>query len=225
MNLGRLTEDTSENEAAGQEAVNRLRAPGTKESDPKQTSDGPPGLRHSCRASPMTSDTLRKCVDLPTLLAIRAGYRQARQTVVWTNGCFDLLHAGHVRSLGAARAFGDVLIVGLNSDRSVGRLKGPARPILAEADRATLLADLECVDHVLLFDDLVPTSLLEQLRPDVHCKGADYAPPHGKPIPERSVVEAYGGRVAFLPLLPGISTSELIRRIRQLDDLAASAHD
>ncbi len=173
----------------------------------------------------MCADPLRKCVDLPTLLALRAGYREAGQTVVWTNGCFDLLHAGHVRSLMTARAFGDVLIVGLNSDRSIRQLKGPTRPILPQADRAELLAGLASVDHVLLFDDLVPTPVLEQLRPDVHCKGADYAPPHGKPIPEQRVVEAYGGRVAFLPLLPGISTSELIRRIRQLDDPAAPAHD
>jgi D-glycero-beta-D-manno-heptose 1-phosphate adenylyltransferase len=168
----------------------------------------------------MRPHAIQKCVDLPALLALREGYRQARRTVVWTNGCFDLLHAGHLRSLLAARAFGDVLIVGLNSDQSVRQLKGPSRPILPQADRAELLAALECVDHVLLFDDLVPTPVLEQLRPDVHCKGADYAPPHGKPIPEQAIVEAYGGRVAFLPLLPGMSTSELIRRIRQLEDAA-----
>ncbi len=164
----------------------------------------------------MRHDTLRKHVDPQTLVALREGYRQARRVVVWTNGCFDLLHAGHVRSLGAARAFGDVLIVGLNSDQSVRMLKGTGRPILPQADRAEILAALECVDHVILFDDLVPTRLLEHVRPDVHCKGADYAPPHGKPIPEQAIVEAYGGRVAFLPMLAGISTSELICRIRQL---------
>ena len=171
----------------------------------------------------MHSHKFFKCVDLPALLAIRAVYRSEGRTVVWTNGCFDLLHAGHVQSLLAASTLGDLLIVGLNSDRSIRRLKGHGRPILPEAERALILAALECVDHVLLFDDLVPTRLLEQIQPDVHCKGADYAPPHGKPIPERAVVEAYGGMVAFLPLVPGISTSQLIQRIRQLEDCAAPA--
>jgi D-beta-D-heptose 7-phosphate kinase/D-beta-D-heptose 1-phosphate adenosyltransferase len=138
--------------------------------------------------------------------------------VVWTNGCFDLFHAGHARSLSAASRLGDVLLVGVNRDASVRFLKGPGRPVLPERDRAELVAALGCVDHVLLFDDLVPTILLEALRPDVHCKGADYAPPGGKPIPERAVVEAYGGRVEFLPLLEGFSTSELIRRVRTLGD-------
>jgi rfaE bifunctional protein nucleotidyltransferase chain/domain len=168
----------------------------------------------------MFPDPLSKSVDLATLLVLRAGYRQAGRTVVWTNGCFDLVHAGHVRSLVAARALGDVLIVGLNSDRSLRQLKGPERPILPEADRALLLGALECVDHVLLFDDLVPTTLQDRIRPDVHCKGADYAPPQGKPIPERAVVEAYGGRVAFLPLVAGLSTSALVRRIRRVEEAA-----
>jgi bifunctional ADP-heptose synthase (sugar kinase/adenylyltransferase) len=91
----------------------------------------------------------------------------------------------------------------------------PARPILPESERALLLAALECVDYVVLFDDLVPTPLLKRIRPDVHCKEADYAPPEGKPIPERASVEGYGGRVTFLPLLPGLSTSAWIRRIRR----------
>jgi rfaE bifunctional protein nucleotidyltransferase chain/domain len=137
---------------------------------------------------------------------------------VWTNGCFDLFHAGHVRSLEASAAQGDVLVVGLNSDDSVRQLKGAGRPILPELNRALLLAALECVDHVVIFADLTPTATLQQVQPDVHCKGEDYAPPHGKPIPERAVVEAYGGRVAFLPLVPGISTSELIMRIQQLGE-------
>ncbi len=171
----------------------------------------------------MRSHKPLKCLDLPALLTMRSVYRQQGRTVVWTNGCFDLLHGGHVQSLLAASTLGDILIVGLNSDRSIRRLKGPSRPILPEAERAQILAALECVDHVLVFDDLVPTRLLEQIQPDVHCKGADYAPPHGKPIPERAVVEAYGGRVAFLPLVPGLSTSQLIQRIRQLENSVISA--
>ena len=143
--------------------------------------------------------------------------------MVWTNGCFDLLHAGHVQSLRTASELGDVLIVGLNSDQSIRQLKGPARPLLPQAERAQILAALECVDHVLLFDELVPTRLLGQIQPEVHCKGGDYAPPQGKPIPERAVVEAYGGRVAFLPLVPGLSTSQLIQRIRQMEDSVAIA--
>jgi D-glycero-beta-D-manno-heptose 1-phosphate adenylyltransferase len=171
----------------------------------------------------MRSHKQRKCVDLPALLDIREACRLAGRTVVWTNGCFDLLHAGHVQSLLAASEHGDVLIVGLNSDHSIRQLKGPARPIVPEAERAQVVAALACVDYVVLFDDLVPTNLLEQIRPDVHCKGADYAPPHGKPIPERTIVEAHGGRVAFLPLVPGMSTSELIQRIRNLEDCPAQA--
>lgn len=158
-----------------------------------------------------------KVVDLATLLSLREAHRRAGRVVVWTNGCFDLLHAGHARSLHAASLLGDVLVVGVNSDDSVRKLKGPARPVLGEGERAELIAALACVDQVVVFADLLPTAVLQVLRPDVHCKGADYAPPHGKPIPEKAVVEAYGGRVEFLPLSEGISTSELIRRVRTLE--------
>ena len=137
--------------------------------------------------------------------------------MVWTNGCFDLLHAGHVRSLHAASQLGDVLVVGINSDESVHLLKGEGRPILPQGERVEAIAALECVDHVVVFSEPTPVEILARLQPDVHCKGADYAPPDGKPIPERAVVEAGGGRVAFLPMIPGISTTELIRRIRELD--------
>jgi D-beta-D-heptose 7-phosphate kinase/D-beta-D-heptose 1-phosphate adenosyltransferase len=134
---------------------------------------------------------------------------------VWTNGCFDLLHVGHARSLQAAREHGDVLVVGVNSDAFVRRAKGPRRPILSERDRAELVASLRCVDVVVIFDEDTPEACIRLLRPDVHCKGADYAPPHGKPIPEAAVVEAYGGRVAFLPIVGGISTTDLVSRIRE----------
>ena len=158
-----------------------------------------------------------KIVEPSSLLSLRARYRQAGRSVIWTNGCFDLLHAGHVRSLHAAGQLGDVLVVGINSDESVRRLKGPSRPILPQRDRAEAIAALECVDHVVVFAESTPVEILARVQPDVHCKGADYAPPDGKPIPERAVVEAYGGRVAFLPMIPGISTTELVRRIRELD--------
>jgi rfaE bifunctional protein nucleotidyltransferase chain/domain len=157
----------------------------------------------------------RKVVDWPRLLNRRAKHRARGETMVWTNGCFDLLHAGHVHTLEAARAFGDVLVVGLNDDASVRALKGPGRPIIPAAERAALLAALECVDYVITFPELTPEAALARLQPDVHCKGADYAPPHGKPIPEAAVVASYGGRIEFLPLLPGLSTTDLVRRIRE----------
>jgi rfaE bifunctional protein nucleotidyltransferase chain/domain len=144
--------------------------------------------------------------------------RAAGRVVVWTNGCFDLLHAGHARSLAAARVLGDVLVVGVNSDDSVRRLKGPGRPVLPAAERAELVAALGCVDHVVVFDEDTPAECVRRLRPHVHCKGADYAPPHGKPIPEAALVESYGGRVAFLPIVDGLSTTGLIRRVKALPD-------
>jgi rfaE bifunctional protein nucleotidyltransferase chain/domain len=151
--------------------------------------------------------------DLP---ALGERLRAAGQVIVWTNGCFDLLHAGHARSLRVAAALGDVLVVGVNSDASVRRLKGPGRPVMSAAERAELIASLECVAHAVVFDEDTPEGCIRLLRPDVHCKGADYAPPHGKPIPEAALVESYGGRVAFLPLVEGLSTTELTRRIREL---------
>lgn len=149
------------------------------------------------------------------LLQWRAECRDAGATVVWTNGTFDLLHPGHLSSLEAARELGDALVVGVNSDAGVRRYKGPLRPILSQDERAAMLAALECVDYVVIFDEDTPTECLEKLRPDVHCKGAEYAPPGGKPVPERAVVEAYGGRVEYLPILPGVSTTDLIARVRQ----------
>ena len=157
---------------------------------------------------------MNKLLDWPELLELRAAARAAGSTVVWTNGAFDLLHPGHVQSLQQARALGDVLIVGVNSDRSVKAYKGPARPILNQDERAAMLAALECVGAVIIFDEDTPAESLVKLKPDIHCKGAEYAPPHGRPVPERAVVEAYGGRIEYLPLVPGVSTTEILRRIR-----------
>jgi D-glycero-beta-D-manno-heptose 1-phosphate adenylyltransferase len=176
-------------------------------------------MSQQCR---LLADSLAKVVDWPRLLELRAVWRHQRFVVVWTNGCFDLLHVGHVRSLQTARRLGDVLIAGLNSDASVRRLKGPGRPILPAQERAELLAALECVDRVVIFDEATPEAALARLQPDIHCKGAEYAPPYGKPIPEAEVVRSYGGQVKFLPLLPATSTSSVIRRIRELDDEASS---
>jgi rfaE bifunctional protein nucleotidyltransferase chain/domain len=150
------------------------------------------------------------------LPALGESLRAAGKVVVWTNGCFDLFHAGHARSLRAARELGDVLVVGVNSDDSVRRLKGPGRPVLPAPERAELVAALACVDYVVVFGEDTPEECIRLLRPRVHCKGADYAPPSGKPVPEAALVESYGGRVAYLPLAEGISTTELIRRVREL---------
>jgi rfaE bifunctional protein nucleotidyltransferase chain/domain len=154
-----------------------------------------------------------KVVDWPTLLELRQLARRQGKMVVWTNGCFDLLHVGHVRSLQAARNLGDVLVVGVNSDESVRQLKGASRPFVPVEERAEILGALACVDHVVVFEELTPEAALARLQPDVHCKGADYAPPGGKPIPEARIVRGYGGRIEFLPLFAPTSTSDLVRRI------------
>ena len=133
--------------------------------------------------------------------------------VVWTNGCFDLLHVGHIRSFRDAKALGDILVVGLNSDASVRANKGDTRPLVHEAERAEVIAALEMVDYVTIFEQITPVAALARLRPDIHCKGAEYA--DGKrQVPERETVLGYGGQIRFLPFHPGISTSELMERIK-----------
>jgi phosphoheptose isomerase len=160
------------------------------------------------------ADTPTKLRTLEQLIAWREAQRARERTVVWTNGVFDVLHIGHLASLRGAKRFGDVLIVGVNGDASVRASKGPSRPIYPCEERVALLAALELVDAILVFDDPTPERVLAQLRPDVHAKGADYAPPAGKPIPERAVVEAYGGRIEFIPLVPGRSSTDTIARLR-----------
>jgi D-beta-D-heptose 7-phosphate kinase/D-beta-D-heptose 1-phosphate adenosyltransferase len=137
--------------------------------------------------------------------------RNGRQ-VVFTNGCFDLLHPGHIRSLEQARALGDALIVGLNSDSSVRMLKGPGRPVLPELERAEILAALECVDAVVIFNEPTPREIISSLLPDVLVKGGDWA---GDKIIGREEVEAAGGRVVSIPIVSGYSTSAILERIRQ----------
>jgi len=154
-----------------------------------------------------------KVTKWDVLLQERARWRREGRSVVWTNGCFDILHVGHIRSLQAARGRGDLLVVGINSDESVRRIKGPDRPIIHQGERAETLAALECVDRVVVFDEPTPEAALSRLQPDVHCKGADYAPPNGKPIPEARIIASYGGRVEFLPLTPDVSTTAIVDRI------------
>lgn len=142
--------------------------------------------------------------DLLTRVRARGG------VVVATGGCFDLLHAGHVATLRAARRLGDCLVVCLNSDTSVRRLKGPGRPVMPEVDRARVLEALECVDSVVVFEDDTPVRVLEQLRPDVWVKGGDYA---GADLPEASVLTRWGGQAVVLPYVPGRSTTALVREL------------
>lgn len=137
--------------------------------------------------------------------------RPRRERVVFTNGVFDILHRGHVEYLLAARALGDVLVVGLNTDHSVHRLKGPDRPLNQERDRALVLAALACVDAVTLFDEDTPRALIAALLPDVLVKGGDYAPDQ---VVGRAETEAAGGRLVLIPFVEGHSTTGLVERIR-----------
>ena len=139
----------------------------------------------------------------------------ADESVVMTNGHFDLLHVGHVRYLQGARDLGDALVVGLNSDAST-RARKPGRPLVPQEDRAELLAALGCVDVVVIFDDLDAKALVAALRPEIYVKGGDWGRPGGPQPPEAEIVAAYGGRVAYLPYVPDHSTTRLIQRIRAL---------
>ncbi len=156
-------------------------------------------------------------LTLAEAVAWREAQRGAGCAVAMTNGHFDLLHVGHVRYLQAARALADALIIGLNSDASAAARK-PGRPIVAEAERAELLAALGCVDAVVIFDALTAEGLVEALRPDVYVKGGDWNRPGGPRPPEAAIVERFGGRVAFLPYVPDRSTTAIIARIRALPD-------
>lgn len=138
-------------------------------------------------------------------------WRAAGERIVFTNGVFDLLHRGHAEYLAEARALGDRLVVGLNADASVRRLKGPERPIVGEGDRAALLAALRCVDLVVVFEDDTPARLIEAVRPDVLAKGGDWPVER---IVGREQVESWGGRVLSVPLREGLSTTALVARIR-----------
>ena len=153
-----------------------------------------------------------KLIAWPRLREWRQQLRSAGLTLVATNGCFDILHAGHVGYLESARNHGDLLLVGLNSDRSVQALKGPGRPVNPEADRAMVLAGLESVSGVCIFDDLRATCFLKECSPDVFVKGGDYTV-DTIPQEERRVVESAGGKILFLPFLEGRSTSSVLKKI------------
>lgn len=140
--------------------------------------------------------------------------REGGQKVVFTNGCFDILHAGHVRYLKKARSYGDCLVLGLNSDASVRRIKGPTRPINCEADRAEVADALACVDYVVIFDEPTAEELITKVRPDVYVKGGDYTL---ETLPEGRIVKAYGGEVELVSLVEGRSTTNIIKKIQAGD--------
>ena len=153
--------------------------------------------------------------DLP---AWRSALRAAGRRLVVTNGCFDILHVGHVTYLEAARQLGDALLVGLNSDASVRALKGPGRPVNPQDDRAAVVAALECVSAVCIFQEVDACRFLAYAEPDVYVKGGDYTLDTLNPA-ERRIVEALGGRIVVLPLVPGRSTTALLQRLGQADTL------
>ena len=164
------------------------------------------------RSSPVPRPAKSKLASQAALVRLVRRAQARHRTVVFTNGCFDLLHAGHVTLLERAKRAGDLLIVAINSDRSVRALKGPGRPLVGQRDRARVLAALSSVDYVTIFDARTPQRLVERLRPDLLLKGADWG---ATQIVGRDVVERRGGRVLRLPLVKGYSTSRLVERIRK----------
>ena len=138
--------------------------------------------------------------------------RQGGQKVVFTNGCFDILHAGHVTYLEAAKAQGDVLVLGLNTDESVRQLKGPERPINSELDRAKVVGALKAVDYVVLFCEQTAEAVIAEVKPDVYVKGGDYTL---DTLPEAKIVQSYGGKVAFIDMVEGRSTTNIINKIKK----------
>ena len=157
-------------------------------------------------------DAEKKIWERKALAGECARLRAAGKKIVFTNGCFDLMHAGHATYLEFARGQGDALVVGLNSDASVRRYKGDRRPINKQADRAMVLAALECVDYVVLFGEQTAETLIAKVKPDVYAKGGDYTL---DTLPEAKIVQSYGGRVEFIDLVQGRSTTNVIEKIKE----------
>ena len=164
--------------------------------------------------------SMGKIVSQEELIQATAREKRGGRRVVFTNGCFDLLHPGHVRCLAEARALGDVLVVAVNSDRSVRGNKGPERPLVNERDRAEVIAALASVDYVTIFDEPTPRELISRVLPSVLVKGADWALDQ---VAGREEVEAAGGRVVSIPLASGYSTTNIVQRIRNADVSATAA--
>ncbi len=151
-----------------------------------------------------------KIVDSNKIKNIAEQLKDDGKTIIFTNGCFDILHAGHVRYLQAARELGDCLILGLNSDQSVRTLKGPTRPINNQDDRAEVLSALSAVDYVVIFEEPTAENLIAQIKPNIYVKGGDY---NVKDLPEATIVAQHGGQTILIPEVPGKSSSNIIKKI------------
>lgn len=155
--------------------------------------------------------SLNKILQRQHLLEIVNNLKNQGKKIVFTNGCFDILHSGHIRLLEKAKSLGDFLVVGINSDDSVHRLKGPERPVNSQDDRSEILSALESVDAVTIFDEDTPEKLISVIKPDIHVKGGDYTIDQ---IPESKIVEEYGGKVLIFPFFKGRSTTEILNKIK-----------
>lgn len=153
-----------------------------------------------------------KIIDRVTLGELVGKLKNENKVVVFTNGCFDILHAGHVRYLQAAKRLGDVLVLGLNSDISVKGFKGPTRPINGQDDRAEVLAALEAVDYIVVFDELTAENLINVVQPNIYVKGGDYVVDS---LPEAMIVRRYGGEIIFIPEVKGRSSTNIIKKIQE----------
>ena len=159
----------------------------------------------------MVRSAQSKLIPREEIQGLCAGLKKANKKIVSTNGCFDILHWGHLQYLEKARNLGDILVCAINSDASVKKLKGPSRPIHSETTRALQLASLESVDYVVVFEEDSPIEILDLIKPSLHVKGGDYSPDK---LPEKSIVEKNGGKVECLPLAPGFSTTGLIESLK-----------
>ncbi len=156
----------------------------------------------------------QRVLDQQDIVRLVSAIRKQVKSIGFTNGCFDILHVGHVRYLCAAKSMVDVLIVGVNSDESVRALKGPQRPIIPDVFRAEVLSALRCVDYVTIFSDITAERIVEAIKPDIYFKGGDYTPDVNS-LPESAIVRSYGGRVVILPYQEGFSTTHILGTIRE----------
>jgi len=161
----------------------------------------------------MPEKEISRILPLNKLKETVANCRRQNKVIVTTNGCFDILHSGHLHLLNSAKALGDILIVGINSDNSTKKLKGPDRPLVNEKERAEILANLRAVDFVTIFDDDTAIELLKAIKPDIYVKGGDYNPDN---LPEAPIVSSFGGTIKFIELSPGKSSTGLIDKIKTL---------
>jgi len=159
-----------------------------------------------------------KIINLTELAELVSVLKKKGKKVVWTNGCFDILHAGHIHLLEQARSFGDILIVGLNTDDSIKRLKGPERPINPENERVQVISALSPVDYIVLFEEDTPCNAISILMPDIHVKGGDYDPNDYEKMPEAKIINEYGGEVKIIPLVKGHSTTNIIKKIKSVEN-------